>query len=319
MSKNWQIDGFVYNAADGAAWHGLGMALEPEETRNLKAAAQKAGAAFTIIQKPDINPFTNEVDAGFFSLYNGDTFRKLHTVKERYTPIQPLRAMEHLENIVNCGFTISSIIVFDGGKKIAVSLVLDEFDVAPGDRHKIYAQLIISNDGLKNYVLSSSIRIVCRNTCQHALTEAKAHDALLGMSHTPNAEKRMLETENLAGIMGEVVENRYQIFNELAKFQISETARSEFFKRLLGNEESKQVQAKIAAIEAADGLNGFLAYKGSGFELLNKVTRTFHIAGDEKIARVNGKGGQISRLVSSEFGRLADYKRKAAEILMNLR
>lgn len=154
-----------------APWHGLGnrveFALSSEE------ALREGGLDWTVIQKPVMTEDFLPIPGYKANLRETDG-KVLGVVTDRYKIVQNREAFAFTDSLLGEGVRYETAGTLQNGKKVWMLARLPENYIISGDRVSPYLVFSNSHDGSGSIkVAMTPIRVVCQNTLNLALSDAK--------------------------------------------------------------------------------------------------------------------------------------------------
>lgn len=339
---------FVFDAAEGGAWHGLGQPIPEEMAHDPRAIAALVGADYQVRKASacfvpmDVNgialPQSHEVPNRQV-LYRTDTLAPLEVLSDnRYNIVQPVEYFEAFRDSLAANhLRISSAGVLKGGRIVFVNAKFTEggFDVLGLDRVESYITMGGGYDGtLSSFGYLSDFRTVCWNTLSANLSKQGNNGKLFKVPHVVAFDGRALGAA--LGLAGKELQVRANVFNKLAGCRIDNEQALGYFSDILDLDYTKVVAQKTAPLTAkplistrsmnqlealADAyLTGPGAHlpsaKGTAWGALNAVTHFVDHTAATRDSYTDGT--DRSRFASAQFGAGANVKRKALEKAMTM-
>ncbi len=169
-------------------WHGLGTMVA--EAPASKDALIYAGLNWQVVQK---NVYTEDGDKVFgykANIRNTDD-AVLGIVSDRYKVVQNEEAFQFTDDLLGEGVTYETAGVLQGGKKVWMLAKMPHRYIIGGDEISPYMVVMNSHDGSSGIkVAMTPIRVVCQNTLNLALSNAKR---IWTTKHTENVMNRVHE------------------------------------------------------------------------------------------------------------------------------
>jgi phage/plasmid-like protein (TIGR03299 family) len=229
---NQTKDKFSFVSAGGEVpWHKKGIVV-PEQFITAEACMRYANLDYTVVKKPlyafddaalDRSPFSKVED--HYATIRTDTGQSLGVVGKRYTIVQNRDGFGFFDAIVGEGAAIYTTAGCLGkGEVTFITAKMPEYIRIDGtdDVSEVYVVLKMSHDGSGSIkAMVTPIRVVCRNTLNAALRNAKN---IVSIRHTESAKERLEEAHKLLGISHQYVEEVNQLFNRMKKVHISDEA-----------------------------------------------------------------------------------------------
>lgn len=173
-----------------APWHGLGkrveLALSSEE------ALKEGGLDWTVTQKPVMTEDFLPIPGYKANLRDTDG-RVLGVVTDRYKIVQNHEAFAFTDGLLGEGVRYETAGSLQNGKKVWILARLPENYIISGDRVSPYLVFSNSHDGSGSIkVAMTPIRVVCQNTLNLALNDAKRIWATI---HTGDIKSKLDEAK----------------------------------------------------------------------------------------------------------------------------
>ena len=168
-------------------WHGLGVKVE--EALTSADALKVAGLDWTIESKP---VFTENGDLipGYKANTRSSDNKVMGIVSSKYTIVQNAEAFEFTDALIGEGITYETVGALHGGKKIWLLGKMPERYIL-GDKFEPYICFTNTHDGTGAVrACMTPIRVVCNNTLNMALKEAKR---AWSTPHRGNVQSRLEE------------------------------------------------------------------------------------------------------------------------------
>lgn len=154
-----------------APWHGLGNRVE--YALSSEEALQEAGLNWRVIQKP-IQTADHFDIAGYKANIRESDNRVLGVVTDRYKIVQNYEAFAFTDDLLGEGVKYETAGSLQNGKKVWLLAKLPENYIISDDRISPYLVFSNSHDGSGSIkVAMTPIRVVCQNTLNLALSNAK--------------------------------------------------------------------------------------------------------------------------------------------------
>lgn len=172
------------------AWHGEHTGtLTVEEMADYTLALSNHGNDYPIITEPLLHPQTGKPLPVYGIFAEGQFFG---TCKEGYVPTSHREVMEVLSGD---GILLDSYALYNGF--MACNFLTGESVVA-GEKFATYLQAINGfNGSIGISFFASSTRMVCGNTCAHAMRSGIANGSFTKTKHTKNVGGRLFELSTL--------------------------------------------------------------------------------------------------------------------------
>lgn len=173
-----------------APWHGLGKRVE--FTLNSEEALREGGLDWKVIQKPVMTEDFQPVP-GYKANIRETDGRVLGVVTDRYRIVQNNEAFAFTDSLLGEGVRYETAGSLQNGKKVWILARLPENYIISGDRVSPYLVFSNSHDGSGSIkVAMTPIRVVCQNTLNLALNDAKRIWATI---HTGDIKSKLDEAK----------------------------------------------------------------------------------------------------------------------------
>lgn len=303
-------------------WHGLGMPVHNKMT--VKEMQKAAGADFSIKKYPEfIEIGGKKVKTGQFALVRDDTNTILDSVSADWNETQPNVGFEFFKEFVEnaagkeTDMHLHTAGVLDEGRMIFIMAKSNEgFSLFKG-KDNIESNLLFSlpnQYGKSIIVMGTSIRVVCNNTLQLALSSGKS-DLMVRINHRKTFDPEFVKaTLNLN-------RKKVEIYKEAAEFLASKKANAhdsiEYFKELFpltSNKKGKELSRNAKLIsEIVETQPGAKFGAGTWWANFNAVTyATDHMLGNNDNTRLysafygTGRNRKVSALkLATEYAKAA--------------
>ena len=260
-------------------WHGLGIRVE--EALNSKDALVAAGLDWRVTQRPIYTAdfichtgavYTSEeqIIPNYKANIRDIDGAVLGVVTDRYKIVQNEEAFAFTDALIGEGVRYETAGSLQGGRRVWMLGKLPENYIIAGERIEPYMVFSNSHDGSAAIkVAMTPIRVVCQNTLNLAMKEAKRS---WSAKHTGNIQNRMLEARETLGLAHKYMEILGKEFDNLSRIKLSDGKVMEFINELIPlasdasdiqrkNTEQQRDDVKIRYFEAPDlkglGKNGY--------------------------------------------------------------
>jgi phage/plasmid-like protein (TIGR03299 family) len=241
-----------------AAWHGMGVVLADYPGR--EEAMRLAGHDWDVLEIPLRGEFSNDVlvAAGLPPVAgaNGalrkvkdsvlhvrsDNLFELATHSRTFERISNRTAYDVAELLFDQGFRFEAGVTLDGGKRNALTLLLDEPITITGDDSVTlpFGVLDWAHDGSAALsVRSGTIRVVCMNTANASEAEGKRLGTDFTFRHTKNVHARIEDAKKAIRGVREGLEIYRQVAEELAAIPVTPEQRDWFVSTIVGDRDGK--------------------------------------------------------------------------------
>lgn len=177
---------FAYSSSHGQGWHGLGQEVPAAQAQDIDHWTRAAGMDWKIARsRVRYGEGDNQkiMDSAHV-LFRSDSKAALGIVSPTYKIVQPREMLEFFRDIVRVGgLELSAAGTLFGGQRFwATALIGEAAPVSVQDKVGGYLLITSSADGsMATEVRRTTTRVVCNNTLQMALREAR--QAAVKVSH----------------------------------------------------------------------------------------------------------------------------------------
>lgn len=217
---------------------------------------------------------------GFKAVTRSSDHRIFAVTKERYTPLQNMKAFEALNEVVNGRMQFHTAGSLDGGRIIwALAKLAGQIRVIGQDVVDKFLLLTTSHDGTKaTSMLLTPIRVVCQNTLRMAELNA---DYLISAKHTENAERKLKSAKDLFLDIERQEKKLEEQFKYLAVKTVSDEQVEAFLYDVLGYKNvgiddiptrTKNTAEKIKELYESGQGSELVGVRGSAWGAYNAVT-----------------------------------------------
>lgn len=173
-----------------APWHGLGKRVE--FALNSEEALREGGLDWKVIQKPVMTEDFQPVP-GYKANIRETDGRVLGVVTDRYRIVQNNEAFAFTDSLLGEGVRYETAGSLQNGRRVWILARLPENYIISGDRVSPYLVFSNSHDGSGSIkVAMTPIRVVCQNTLNLALNDAKRIWATI---HTGDIKSKLDEAK----------------------------------------------------------------------------------------------------------------------------
>ncbi len=240
------------------AWHGLGVVLNDYPSR--EKAMELAGHNWDVVELRSYTEYPNEfltkigakpheqlnarfvLDKNHVSHVRSDTGALLHKPKDSFERISNSVAYDVAELLFDQGFKFEAGVTLDGGKRNAITLLLDEAIQITGDNSVIlpFGILDWAHDGTAALkVRSGTIRVVCMNTATASEAEGKRLGTDFTFRHTKNVHARIEDAKKAIQGVREGLDVYREVAEELAALQVTPAQRDWFVSTIIGDRDGQ--------------------------------------------------------------------------------
>jgi len=193
MSAN--VETMFYNMENGATWHGLGTPVE--KALDSLEAIKMAGLDWTVTKKPLFTNVGNEgeyipMPTAWMATVRESDNSPLGVVTDKYQPVQNVEAFEFTDALVGEGCRYETAGSLRNGQQVWLLAQLPESKILD-DEMANYIVFTNSHDGKGSIrIAMTPVRVVCQNTLNLALREAKR---AWSTKHMGNMQNKMEEAK----------------------------------------------------------------------------------------------------------------------------
>jgi len=201
------------------AWHGLGTIIDRPMTA--EEAMRLANADFQVEKIQLDYPFGDQrnIAVGSFATVRMDNGVYLGTVRSTYEVVQNINAFGFFDAIIDKGEAIFETAgVLGRGERIFATAKLPEDLLVNGEHCNQYIVLTNSHDGTSSTTAGfTSIRVVCENTLQAALSGLKNK---VSVPHRKGAKEKLEEAYKVMNIQSEYMSVVSEAFNKMSDYKM---------------------------------------------------------------------------------------------------
>lgn len=309
MSAN--VETMMY--AGETPWHGLGTKVETEVTA--AEAIVKAGLNWTVSTRPLLSDGGIQV-RDHKAVVRSTDGAVLGVVGNYYSPIQNETAFALMDGVVGEGkavyHTAGSL---DGGRKVWILVKLPgDLVVGRNDRTEKFVLCSTSHDGSGSLIIMPTpVRVVCQNTLNLALGGDQMR---VSIRHFSNADERIKAAAQAMQSATKWYDAFGTVAARLALFRYKGKLLRQLAEELFPSPETEEgdklhpftQRNRDRVIDLYETGQGHKAIAGTAFAALNAVAE---FADHER----SPKASQDKRVESLWFGRAADLKQRAHQII----
>lgn len=322
---------FTFNAAEGAAWHGLGNPIPESDAMDPAAIARHAGADYKVYKAPVYfkAPDGSDVEVpNRECLVRDDTGAPLEVLSgNRYTVHQPAEYFEAFrDSLAANNLRISSAGVLKGGRIVFVNAKFTDaghstLGIDPVDT---YICLGGGYDGtMASFGYLSSVRTVCWNTLSYNMAKTARGGNLYRMTHAAEFDGRGLTAA--LGLAGAELRVRANVWDAMARAHAPQAEVAGYFADVMeldkaavaaGNisGRSRNILNELANVYMTGPGSNLATAKGTWYGALNAVTH--YVDHGAATRDMHGDGTGAARFASAQFGSGAKVKQRALELAM---
>jgi phage/plasmid-like protein (TIGR03299 family) len=327
---------FVFDAKEGGAWHGLGVAIPEDIATDPRKIAELCGAAYSVRKVAasyEWNGKRHNVPNREV-LVRDDTGESLEVLSgNKYKVVQPVEYFEAFrDSLAKSNLRISSAGVLKGGRIVFVNAKFTDMGhkVLGVDALQTYVCMGGGYDGtLSSFGYLNTFRTVCWNTLSASLSQHKAGGSLFRIPHSAAFDGNTLAAA--LGLAGKELAVRAEVFNTMAGRKATADAVARFFCDVLDIDHadvnavnkdgtpklSTRIRNQLAALADAyaNGPGATLeSANGTWWGALNAVTHYVDHLAPTRDSYADGTDN--ARFASAQFGTGADTKNSALKLAM---
>jgi len=257
-----------------APWHGLGTRVE--EALTSKEALIAAGLNWQVNQKP-IYTSDGQVIPNYKANVRDSDNKVLGVVTDRYKVVNNDVAMAFTDALLGEGVKYETAGSLQDGRRVWMLAKLPEKYIIGGEAIEPFLVFSNSHDGSAAIKVSMTpVRIVCQNTLNLALTNARR---TWSAKHTGSIQTRMHEARETLGLAHLYMKNLGMEIDRLGRIKLSDSKVMQLINELIPladdatavqkkNVEQQRDDIKIRYFEAPD----LKVLSKSGFRFVNAVS-----------------------------------------------
>ena len=220
-------------------WHGLGIGVKEAPTS--EGALRLAGLDWQVIQQPVQT--TNGIPLnGFYANVRETDGRILGVVTDKYKVVQNADAFAFTDSLLGEGVTYETAGSLQEGKKVWLLAKLPQRYIISGDEITPYLVFSNTHDGSGAIkVAMTPIRVVCNNTLNLALTQAKR---IWSTVHTGNLNEKMQDARQTLLYADNYMAELGKAFERLNRIKVTDRQVLDYINCLFPDEEGLSDQQK---------------------------------------------------------------------------
>ena len=259
-------------------WQGLvtGSASD-DETLTSSELLAKAGLDWTV----GIRPLYRKMSDGTYNQHPRarETFRSdnefsLGEVKSHYEPFSNVDVFAFGDHIAEQGLgRWTDAGQQSKGRRVFMTMLLNEFDVLDGDPYKLYLFFRASHDGstgLNGWIVP--FRVWCTNQQQLVSTQHQGHVRIL---HTKNIGERVAEAQHSLAEAASYSAVFKQLAEKMAAVTVSDRRAKDIISRLVPEGRTRRDDMIADMLHVYRTSSTVEPYRGNGYGLLNAVTEYY--------------------------------------------
>lgn len=298
-------------------WHGLGSQLP--EGATIETWCKAAGLDYVVEKAPVFAqlPGENVALPNKAALYRTDTGAILGDASfNRYNIVQPAQVLEFFRDLIaDHGFVLDVAGALKGGARVwAMASNRKQIRVMGTDIVRPYLTLSTGFDGVGTEGWFNSVRVVCNNTLQMALTE-QSTGGLVKVRHSAVFDATQVKAQ--LGIAQDIYAEFEDLLNKLAEKKMTKEQNVQVITELFASyddddkkftEQSRKVMREVwTAVHRSPG-SELRSAQGTAWGLVNGVTNFLDYS-----ARARSRD---NRLQSAWFGKGRDLKAQAVSLAL---
>lgn len=264
------------------AWHMLGQRCT--NAASWQDAMKLAGLDWKVCKVSNYarNPLGQVVEVDSASIFRDSDNAHLGTVGKGFAIKQNSECFEFVDSLLeaNGGSHYDSAGALGNGAKLwcAVRLPKADIEVVPGDKSETYLVFTTAHDGsIAHTAKLTSVRVVCQNTLEAALTGA---GAMFKVKHTKNADARLDRAKQLmTGAIQDAKSLEIKL-KALSERKLTRESMTTILDKLFPTPKEEtanttrreNVIAEVLGLYAKNDNGAFPQVAGTAYNLLNAVT-----------------------------------------------
>jgi len=228
-----------------APWHGLGVCVE--EALGSEEALEKSGLNWTVTQRPIMTTLYDPIPGYKANIRETDN-SILGVVTDRYKIVQNHEAFAFVDSLLGEGVRFETAGSLSDGRKVWMLAKLPNKYIIQDEEIEPYLVFSNSHDGNSSIrVAMTPIRVVCQNTLNLALNNAKRIWATI---HVGNIANKMEEAHKTLQLAEKYMDKLGNEFSQLSQIRLPDTKVMEYIEMLLPMDEdpSEIHQRNVARI-----------------------------------------------------------------------
>ncbi|MCI8593580.1 MAG: DUF945 domain-containing protein [Lachnospiraceae bacterium] len=218
-------------------WHGLGTKVMTAP--GSREALQVAGLDWEVLQEP-VYTGAGELVNGYKANVRDSDRKALGVVTDRYKVIQNHEAFAFTDALLGEGVRYETAGSLQGGKRVWLLAHMPHEYIISGERISPYLLFSNTHDGSGAVkVALTPIRVVCQNTLNLALSQAKRS---WSMMHTGDVQGKLQEARDTLFLAGRYMEELGQEFENLRRKRLADNQVKEYIEILLPMEDGSTPQ-----------------------------------------------------------------------------
>ena len=296
-------------------WHGLGIGVEREVTA---AAAIKLAGLDLVATKEPLYTRGNLLVCDKYAVVRQDC-KVLGVVGSKYEIIQNKDCFDFMDSIVGEGQAIyhTAGSLYDGKRVFITAKLPDSMMIGGTDKINKYLLLVSSHDGsMCLQLMFTSIRVVCANTCNAALSGKFASKAII--RHCTNYKEKIGIARDALGLSKAYYDKMEIEFNLMLDKEMSDSRMEQFTEYILPNKIDNNGKITFSAQMKKVKEEIFHLFKeGAGVKEVANTHYAAYNAVTEYIShlRIPEKSTQSNKMSNIIWGSGANLRQKAFNVL----
>ena len=220
-------------------WHGLGVRVQ--EAPSSSDALIQAGLDWKVLQEP-IYTAQGEIVDGYRANIRSSDRKALGVVTDRYKVIQNQEAFAFTDGLLGEGVRYETAGSLQGGRRVWLLARMPHEYIISGERISPYLVFSNTHDGSGAVrVALTPIRVVCQNTLNLALSQAKRSWSMI---HTGDIKEKMQEARDTLFLAETYMDCLGKEFEQLRSRTLTDKKVMEYIEVLLPIEEGATPQQR---------------------------------------------------------------------------
>lgn len=210
-------------------WHRQGF-ITDRPPISIEEAREWAGVTWEPEYCPVYNEYSTEIE-GFKGIRRDDNGFMLNIARDSYEIIPNQETFEIVWSVIGHGAFLDTAGSIRDGRQVWALAHLDEPIVIPGDKSLLfpYLTMLSSHDGTASCkVMPTTIRVVCANTFQMALSEGDRTGYQLSFRHTKRVKDRIEQAKQAISTTQNFAEKWKNDATELVELKVSAAGMKQF-------------------------------------------------------------------------------------------
>ena len=311
------VQSMVYNAENGAPWHGLGTAVNGMMTA--AEAVVKAGLDWKVDKVELFDGDGNKVP-NHFSIRRSDNKQSLGVVGNQYTALQNSDAFSFMDAVIQEKLALYETAgALGAGERVWMLAKVDGvMEARSGDMILKYLLLSNTHDGSGKVIICiTTVRVVCQNTLNLAIADAAS---MFKFKHTKNMGNKVVDAREALGIVNKYYKDFEESLKALTARKMSVNGFRDYVKAVGFDVDANAGKAKGQVDELVRLFGEGRGNKGeSVWDGLNAVTEYTDWFRNTRVTKTGSfQNAAEARLDTQWFGSGLAIKEKALEVAVGL-